>query len=191
ASARPARPGLGWAPPTPASAGPRPPPAPAGARPPASAGPSSVAFEGVSRAQNHSNSTLEEGQRPRAQTGPGEGQRPRAQTGPRRRPAPSRPDRAQARGDAEKAQTRNGQSSRGPDAGVRGRAAQRAPSHASAGPAVLSSRIAPRIPTAQEKALVVCLTAQSWARSRARSARVPRAARTAHSSAAGTIITAQ
>src|SRR5699024_1883644 len=104
----PARPGLGWVPPT---------PGPGWRPPPASAGPSSVAFEGVSRAQNHSNSTLEEGQRPRAQTGPGEGQRPRAQTGPRRRPAPTSPDRAQARGNAEKAQTRNGHSSRGPEAG--------------------------------------------------------------------------
>src|SRR5699024_4856105 len=148
-------PGLGWAPLDPASAGARPRPR-LGPAPPASAGPSSVAFEGVSRAQNHSNSTLEEGQRPRAQTGPGEGQRPRGQTGPRRRPAPSRPDRAQARGNAEKAQTRNGHSSRGPEAGVRGCAAQLTPSQASAGSAVLSSRIAPMIPTAQEKALVVC-----------------------------------
>src|SRR5699024_12060632 len=104
--------------------------------------PSSVAFEGVSRAQNHSNSTLEEGQRPRAQTGPGEGQRPRAQTGPRRRPAPSRPDRAQARGNAEKAQTRNGHSSRGPEAGERGCAAQLSPITARAAPAGVRSRMA-------------------------------------------------
>src|SRR5699024_3203890 len=64
-------------------------------------------------------------------------------------------------------------------------------SQASAGPAVFSAMIAPTMPTAQENALVAFFTAQSWTRSRAVSARSPSRARTPHSTAPGSTITAQ